>query len=98
MCAIKTVGVKELKDKLSSYLREVSAGVHLLVTDHNKVVAELHQPLLIQNMNSMNAVLFQWTKEGKIRVPASRRSKILPPEHFFPEGTALGDCRKRSKI
>lgn len=41
---MKAVAVKELKNRLSSYLREVSAGEVVLVTDRGRVVAELRQP------------------------------------------------------
>lgn len=38
---MKAVGVKELKAKLSEYLRAVKAGEVVLVTDRGEVVAEL---------------------------------------------------------
>ncbi|MFN8642143.1 MAG: type II toxin-antitoxin system prevent-host-death family antitoxin [Candidatus Binatia bacterium] len=41
---MKAVAVKELKNRLSSYLREVRAGEVVLVTDRGRVVAELRQP------------------------------------------------------
>jgi antitoxin (DNA-binding transcriptional repressor) of toxin-antitoxin stability system len=41
---MKTVAVKELKNRLSSYRREVTAGEVVLVTDRGRVVAELRQP------------------------------------------------------
>lgn len=41
---MKAVAVKELKNRLSHYLREVAAGEVVLVTDRGKVVAELHRP------------------------------------------------------
>lgn len=36
--------MKELKNRLSSYLREVQGGEVVLVTDRGRVVAELRQP------------------------------------------------------
>jgi antitoxin (DNA-binding transcriptional repressor) of toxin-antitoxin stability system len=39
--AMKVVGVKELKARLSEYLREVKRGEVVLVTDRDEVVAEL---------------------------------------------------------
>jgi len=36
-----TVGVAELRQNLSRYLRRVEKGERLLVTDHNEPVAEL---------------------------------------------------------
>lgn len=41
---MKAVAVKELKNRLSSYLREVKSGEVVLVTDRGQVVAELRQP------------------------------------------------------
>lgn len=41
---MRTVGVRELKDKLSHYLRLVRGGEELLVTDRGQVVAELRPP------------------------------------------------------
>jgi antitoxin (DNA-binding transcriptional repressor) of toxin-antitoxin stability system len=38
---MKAVGVKELKARLSEYLREVKAGETILVTERNDVVAEM---------------------------------------------------------
>jgi antitoxin (DNA-binding transcriptional repressor) of toxin-antitoxin stability system len=41
---VKTVGVRELKNRLSEYLRMVRAGESVLITDRGEVVAELHAP------------------------------------------------------
>ena len=40
---MKAVAVKELKNRLSHYLREVASGEVVLVTDRGKVVAELRR-------------------------------------------------------
>jgi prevent-host-death family protein len=40
----KTAGVRELKTKLSEYLRDVKHGETVLVTEHGRVVAELVPP------------------------------------------------------
>ena len=40
----QTVGVAELRQNLSRYLRRVEQGERLLVTDHNRPVAELGPP------------------------------------------------------
>ncbi len=44
MKRLKTVGIKELKNNLSAYLREVRNGATVLVSDRNTIVAELHEP------------------------------------------------------
>ena len=41
---MKAVAVRELKNRLSAYLREVAAGEIVLVTDRGRVVAELRRP------------------------------------------------------
>jgi antitoxin (DNA-binding transcriptional repressor) of toxin-antitoxin stability system len=38
------VAIKELKNRLSAYLREVAKGEVVLVTDRGQVVAELRRP------------------------------------------------------
>jgi antitoxin (DNA-binding transcriptional repressor) of toxin-antitoxin stability system len=41
---VKTVGVRELKNRLSEYIRRVRAGEGVLVTDRGEVVAEIGPP------------------------------------------------------
>ncbi len=41
---MKTVGVRELKNRLSEFLRQVRSGESVLVTDRGEVVAELTPP------------------------------------------------------
>lgn len=41
---MRVVGVKELKTRLSGYLRDVRRGEMFLVTDRDEVVAELRPP------------------------------------------------------
>lgn len=44
MKTMKAVAVRELKNRLSAYLREVARGEIVLVTDRGRVVAELRRP------------------------------------------------------
>jgi antitoxin (DNA-binding transcriptional repressor) of toxin-antitoxin stability system len=41
---MKTVGIRELKNRLSEYLRQVRLGENVLVTDRGEVVAEISPP------------------------------------------------------
>jgi prevent-host-death family protein len=41
---MKTVGIRELKNRLSDYVRQVRTGEGVLVTDRGQVVAELTPP------------------------------------------------------
>lgn len=38
---MKTVGIKDLKNRLSFYLREVKKGEKILITDRNQVIATI---------------------------------------------------------
>jgi antitoxin (DNA-binding transcriptional repressor) of toxin-antitoxin stability system len=40
-----TIGVRELKARLSAYVRTVRAGEVVVVTDHGDIVAELRRPM-----------------------------------------------------
>jgi prevent-host-death family protein len=42
--AVTTVGIRELKDNLSRYIRRIEAGEHIAITAHGRVVAELVPP------------------------------------------------------
>lgn len=42
--AMQTVGVRELKNRLSAFLRQVRSGGSVLVTDRGEVVAEISPP------------------------------------------------------
>ena len=41
---MKAVAVKELKNRLSAYLRDVARGERIFVTDRGRIVAELRPP------------------------------------------------------
>lgn len=41
---MKAVGIRELKARLSRYLRDAQAGEVILITDRGRVVAELRAP------------------------------------------------------
>jgi prevent-host-death family protein len=61
-----TVGVAELRQNLSTYLRLVARGERLVVTDRNKPVAELGPP------PSTGQALDRLIAEGRVARPARR--------------------------
>ena len=62
----RTVGIAELRQNLSRYLQRVADGERLLVTDHNRPVAELGPP------PSVGAALDRLIAEGRIIRPIRR--------------------------
>ena len=61
-----TVGVAELRQNLSLYLRRVERGERLLVTDRNRPVAELGPP------PSTGEALDRLLAEGRVSRPTRR--------------------------
>jgi len=61
-----TVGIAELRQNLSHYLRRVERGEWLLVTDRNRPVAELGPP------PSTGAALDRLIAEGRVSRPLRR--------------------------
>jgi antitoxin (DNA-binding transcriptional repressor) of toxin-antitoxin stability system len=64
---VKAVGVKQLKGRLSEYLRLVRGGETILVTDRDEVVAEL-RPARRQasSPSSFEAVLDSLAERGEL--------------------------------
>ena len=90
MGEIKTVGVKDLKNKLSAYLREVRSGVRLLVSDRDTVIAEIHEPYLDRTSSpSMNPVLADWARSGIVRLPTCKKPVLPASPVRGADGTAV---------
>lgn len=89
MPEIKTVGVKELKNNLRAYLREVKRGTRILVAERDRVVAELHEPGATYTVAGENPLLERWIREGKVRLPTRGRTRPMErTEVHAPDGTA----------
>jgi prevent-host-death family protein len=77
----KEVGVAELRQNLSKYLRRVAAGERLVVTDRNKPVAELGPP------PRTGSRVDELIAEGKVKPPRRRRLPGEPlPKPLQPFG------------
>lgn len=72
MCYMESVGVRELRQNLSVYLRRVSTGEPLRVTEHGRPVA------VLAPLPSDDHPLADLIAAGKVR-PAKRRPRDLPP-------------------
>ncbi|WP_367898700.1 type II toxin-antitoxin system Phd/YefM family antitoxin [Leptospira sp. WS58.C1] len=71
-----SVGIRELKSHLSQYIELVKNGENVLITEHNKVVAELKFPEKENSNNKIQEVLNKLTSEGKL-IPAKRKSTLI---------------------
>ena len=69
---MKTVGIRELKNHLSEYLRRVRLGESVLVTDRGEVVAEFSPPTRGATDASLPAGLLALAKRGLVTLGAPR--------------------------
>ena len=74
---MKAVGIRELKNRLSEFLRQVRAGEEILVTDRGEVVAELRAP---QGRPSEveHPELLRMARQGRVRLGARNDPEAYP--------------------
>lgn len=75
---MQTVGVRDLKNKLSEYLRRVRLGESVLVTDRGEVVAELLPPGQGQGNLSVPAGLQALAKRGLLTLGEPDGTGLYP--------------------
>ncbi|HEX8665012.1 MAG TPA: type II toxin-antitoxin system Phd/YefM family antitoxin [Beijerinckiaceae bacterium] len=73
---MRSVGLKVLKNKLSEYVRLAQAGETVLVTDRDRVVAELVPPQPGRGRFMDNPILAEGVREGWLTPP--RRTGPVP--------------------
>ncbi len=74
---MKAVGIRELKNRLSEYLRLVQGGEEILVTDRGEVVAELRQPSKSHEVSPYPG-LMKLVRQGKARTGAPNFPALYP--------------------
>lgn len=84
---MKAVGVRELKNRLSEYLRLVRGGEEILVTDRGEVIAELRQPS--PRVGLPFPALADVVRQGRARLGLPNRPDLYPALGAgMPAGTA----------
>jgi antitoxin (DNA-binding transcriptional repressor) of toxin-antitoxin stability system len=77
-----TVGVRDLKNRLSEYLQYVKNGEKVVITEHNKIIAEITVP----NKNNEDEILSfkkkleQLSNDGEIILAKRNKSYVKIPE------------------
>jgi antitoxin (DNA-binding transcriptional repressor) of toxin-antitoxin stability system len=86
---MKTIGIRELKARLSQALRDVAGGEVYLVTDRGRVVAELRQPgSALGTASPQERALAKLTADGTLRIGESPKAFYRPSPLKAPKGTA----------
>lgn len=99
-----TVGIRELKNNLSKYVRDVERGRRVAVTAHGRIVAELVPPGTKRRSSAPKKKLSRWERmiaEGKIQLPTEHGDPFegLDPTPLLKpgEGVAILDWLREDK-
>src|SRR5215467_8530313 len=75
---MKSVGVRELKNRLSEYIRAVATGEAVLVTDRGDVVAELVPPGQRPDERGLPSRILDLARNGQMTLGASNEAASYP--------------------
>ncbi len=75
---MKSVGLRELKNRLSEYVREVRSGEGVVVTDRGEVVAELIPPRQGVEERGVPSALTALARRGQVTLGASNDAALYP--------------------
>ncbi|MCU0726279.1 MAG: type II toxin-antitoxin system prevent-host-death family antitoxin [Planctomycetes bacterium] len=85
---MKTVGVRELKDRLSEYLRIVARGGTVRVTSHGKAVADLRPAGATGQRRRMSPALAALVDDGTVLLGEGNGPERYPLlVRIAPDGT-----------
>jgi prevent-host-death family protein len=77
---MKSVGLRELKNRLAEYVREVRSGEGVLVTDRGEVVAELVPPGRGTAAGGAPSGLVALSKSGQLTLGAENDDAAVYPK------------------
>ncbi|MDE2862828.1 MAG: hypothetical protein OXL33_05200 [Chloroflexota bacterium] len=80
---MRSVGIKTLNSRLSEYVRLAASGETVLVTDRDRIVAELGPPLKTRSPMLADALLAEAVRAGDITPP------LLPATTAPPRPAAV---------
>jgi antitoxin (DNA-binding transcriptional repressor) of toxin-antitoxin stability system len=75
---MRAIGIRVLKNKLSEYVRMAESGETVLVTDRDRVVAELRPPEAGRSFDVADALLADAVRRGVIRPPSAAGAGAPP--------------------
>lgn len=91
---MRLVGLKVLKNKLSEYIRLAAAGETVLVTDRDRVVAEIVPPQPGRKLASDDDLIAEGIREGWL-TPATIPPGAPPPRRpIIPFEELMADLQR----
>lgn len=67
---MSTVGIKELKNRLTAYLRRTKQGEEVIVTERGKPIALIQRIQAVERAASLEARLARLAAQGLITLPS----------------------------
>jgi antitoxin (DNA-binding transcriptional repressor) of toxin-antitoxin stability system len=74
----KSVGLRELKNGLSAYVRKVRAGESFLITDRGEVVAEINPPGQAASRDDVPPGLAELARQGLVTLGGPNDPSLYP--------------------
>jgi prevent-host-death family protein len=90
---MRAVGLKTLKNKLSEYVRLVASGETVLVTDRDRVVAELVPPRADRSLLVSDAMLAEAVRQGWVAPPLLAGGSVPPRRPITSFKNLMGELR-----
>ena len=91
---MRSVGLKLLKNKLSEYVRMAAGGEVVLVTDRDRVVAEIVPPHPGRSPLLADALLADAVRDGWLTPPASAGGGAPPRKPIMTLNELMQDLRR----
>ncbi len=91
---MRAVGIKTLKNRLSEYLRLVASGETVLVTDRDRVVAELIPPRAGRSALVADGVLADAVRRGWVTPPVGAVNAAPPSQPVAPLAELLAELER----
>lgn len=91
---MRAVGIKVLKNKLSEYVRLAASGETVLVTDRDRVVAELCPPRAGRAAMLGDALLAEAIRKGWVTPPTFAPSEPAPRKPVAPLADILVELER----
>ncbi len=74
---MSTVGIKELKNRLTEYLRRTKKGEEVIVTERGKPIAVIQSIESVDQLQSLEAKLAKLAAQGIVTLPVRKPRKKI---------------------
>ncbi len=76
---MSTVGIKELKNRLTQYLRQTKQGDEIIITERGKPIAVIYPIQAAPQLASLEARLAKLSAQGRVALPTHKPLKNIRP-------------------